>query len=171
MFIKNLKTVLFYICIIAMVFSASYFGSIKAREIGVLPTICIVEGTSMEPTMHDGEKFLEINKNDYNYNDIISFHDVEGSSKSLVKRIVGMPGDEIKVYNFRVWVNGVLEDSFPENELVVEEGYEVDEKYNKTFVLADNEYFVLGDNRKRSRDSRTFGPVTIDKIEGVIINH
>jgi signal peptidase I len=78
----------------------------------------------------------------------------------MVKRVIGIPGDDVDIYEGKVYVNGK----------------ELDEKYTKgvTFQreqpmpvrLKENEYFVLGDNREVSKDSRTFGTIDRSQIEG-----
>ena len=78
----------------------------------------------------------------------------------MVKRVIGIPGDDVDIYEGKVYVNGK----------------ELDEKYTKgvTFLrdqpmpvrLKENEYFVLGDNREVSKDSRTFGTIDRSQIEG-----
>ena len=87
----------------------------------------------------------------------------ESSETTIVKRVIGMPGDKIKISNHEVYVNGIL----------LEEPYLSEEAKMYTSVkeaiyteveLEENEYYLLGDNRGRSNDSRMFGPVTKENL-------
>lgn len=127
-----------------------------------------VYGNSMFPTLESNDKMF-INKVTYKFNepergDIIVFNstlkDAEGNNKSLIKRIVGIPGDHVYIRDGRVFINGKLQ----------EESY-LDSKYTKGYIditLEKDKYFVMGDNRSVSRDSRdkTLGPIDKSDIVG-----
>ncbi|MEI3529692.1 MAG: signal peptidase I [Bacilli bacterium] len=119
-----------------------------------------VDGTSMTPTLNDGEIML-LNKIDHNYKrfDIIV---VKYNDTRLIKRIIGLPGEHIKFIDNKLYVdNKVIEDvdldvktaDFDLNEL----------NYS---VVPDDCYFVLGDNRNNSTDSRIIGPIEKSNIIG-----
>ncbi len=123
-----------------------------------------IPSESMVPTLEVGDRVF-VNKFIYRFTepergDIIVFENVEGEREDLIKRIVGMPGDEVTVSEGVLYVNGepreepYLNDAFPDF------GY-----YGPTRV-PEGEVFVMGDNRANSRDSRFFGPVPIENIEG-----
>ncbi len=122
-----------------------------------------IEGRSMEPTL-ETDQYLLVNKLSYRLfgepqrGDIVVF-EAWGQDKDFIKRIIGRPGDDLEIRDSAVYVNGVA----------------LDEPYTKDGVTRDtlgpitlgtNEYYVLGDNRGNSSDSRTFGPLPADKIVG-----
>ena len=123
-----------------------------------------VEGSSMEPGLEDQERIF-INKlvyrlGDIERGDIVVFHYPRDPRKSFIKRVIGAPGDRIRISRGRVYRNGkrLLEP-------YVTEDYADERSYPETVVL-DNCYFVLGDHRSMSNDSRDFGPVQRDFIYG-----
>lgn len=123
-----------------------------------------VEGTSMQPGLADQERIF-INKFVYrfetiNRGDIIVFHYPLDPSKSYIKRVVGLPGDHIEISDGRVYVNGRAL-----NEGYIPEQYEDWRSYPNSVVPAHH-YFVLGDHRNLSNDSRDFGPVDESFIYG-----
>ncbi len=80
----------------------------------------------------------------------------EGSQKILIKRLIGLPGESIKVANGEVRINGVhIYESYTHTENLL-----MDRSESSSYLLRENEYFLLGDNRHASADSRDFGPVS-----------
>lgn len=123
-----------------------------------------VEGGSMEPGLEDQERIF-INKLVYRFEsiergDIVVFRYPRDTRKSFVKRVIGLPGDRIRILSGRVYVNGV-----PLPEPYVPQDYEDARSYAET-VVPNNAYFVLGDHRSMSNDSRDFGPVMRGYIYG-----
>jgi signal peptidase I len=116
-----------------------------------------VEGTSMLPGLQDQERIF-VNKFVYKFEaiqrgDIVVFHYPLDPSKSYIKRVVGVPGDRVRIRDGQVYVNGIL----------LREPYVPAEYFDvrsmvETSVPADS-YFVLGDHRSMSNDSRDFGAV------------
>ena len=103
--------------------------------------IYFVHGISMEPTLHDKEMILIKKYNlDINYNDIVI---VKKNNKIIIKRVVGIPNDTIEI-NHYLYRNGQKIDDYYIND---------DKKINVT--LKEDEYFILGDNRNESIDSRS----------------
>ncbi len=103
--------------------------------------IYFVHGISMEPTLHDKEMILVKKYNlDINYNDIVI---VKKNNKIIIKRVVGIPNDTIEI-NHYLYRNGQKIDDYYIND---------DKKINVT--LKEDEYFILGDNRNESIDSRS----------------
>lgn len=125
-----------------------------------------VKGSSMEPNYHDYE-YLIIDEITYRFNepqrgDVVVLRDPSRSGQYFIKRIIGVPGDVITIANGRVAIDGVdLDESAYLNSTV-----ETYTSNQATITLANNEYFVLGDNRPVSHDSRRFGPVTADEFVG-----
>ena len=123
-----------------------------------------VEGGSMEPGLEDQERIF-INKLVYHFEsiergDIIVFHYPRDPRKSFIKRVIGLPGDSIRITYGHVYVNGVM---LPEP--YVPPDYQDAGSYPET-VVPDNGYFVLGDHRSMSRDSRDIGPIMRSFIYG-----
>src|ERR1039457_6358318 len=123
-----------------------------------------VEGTSMMPSLEDQERIF-VNKFVYRLEpiqrgDIIVFRYPRDPSKSFIKRVIGLAGDHIQIDAGRVFVN-----SKPIDEEYVPRAYEDERSYAEIVVPADS-YFVLGDHRSLSNDSRDFGPVGQSYIYG-----
>ena len=118
-----------------------------------------VEGTSMMPALTDQERIF-INKFTYRFGigniergDMVVFWFPLDPSKSYIKRVIGLPGDTVEIDDGTVMVNGRRMD-----EDYVPEEYRDHQSYRKTRIPPDN-YFVLGDHRSSSNDSRSWGPV------------
>jgi len=118
-----------------------------------------VDGHSMEPNLHDQERLM-VDKWTYLFHppargDVVVFVAPPNPSLDYVKRIIGLPGDVITIHNTTVIVDGVtLNDTFvkPANQ-----GNPFAEKHIENMVVPPNDYFVLGDNRGDSSDSRDWG--------------
>jgi len=142
-----------------------------------------VQQSSMVPTIVDGEYIL-IDKltprfGGYEYGDVVVFNPPSGSGLEaqgipFIKRIIGMPGDTVSLENGRVFV--MRRDASP---VRIEEPYILADADGSptattcprpdcplTWIVGDEEYFVMGDNRPSSQDSRVFGPVDQDTILG-----
>lgn len=123
-----------------------------------------VEGTSMQPRLVDQERIF-VNRFIYRFTDIhrgdvVVFWYPKDRSKSFIKRILAIPGDEIEVRYGSVYVNGVKVD-----EPYLKPEYRDHESFRKNFV-PDDKYFVLGDHRNSSNDSRNWGFVPRELIYG-----
>src|SRR5437763_9620305 len=123
-----------------------------------------VEGTSMMPSLADQERVC-VNKFVYRLEpigrgDIVVFRYPRDPSKSFIKRVIGLAGDRIRIEAGRVFVNGR-----PLEEDYIPEVYE-DQRTYPEMVVPPNAYFVLGDHRTMSNDSRDFGPVDSAYIYG-----
>lgn len=118
-----------------------------------LVQFCVVSGDSMVPTLDDGDVVLiEKVTKEYERMDVVV---IKNNGRYLIKRVIGLPGEEIKIENGKVFVNG------KEIEDVAEEETERAGIAEKGILLGDNEYFLLGDNREESVDSR-------DSVIGVV---
>jgi len=123
-----------------------------------------VEGTSMQPELRDQDR-LFINKFVYDFEgisrgDVVVFHYPRDPEKSYIKRVIALPGDMLSIDEGRVYVNGKRV-----NEPYVPLKYR-DERSIPSMVIPPNEYFVMGDHRSISSDSRDFGPVPRNLIYG-----
>jgi len=123
-----------------------------------------VEGTSMMPGLEDQERIF-VNKFVYRWEpiqrgDIVVFRYPRDTSKSYIKRVVGIAGDRIRIENGQVFVNGgVLDEDYVPSDYA-------DARSFGEVVVPRNSYFVLGDHRTMSNDSRDFGPVNERFIYG-----
>ena len=123
-----------------------------------------VEGTSMMPSLEDQERIF-VNKFVYRLEpiergDVVVFRYPRDPSKSFIKRVIGLAGDRIRINTGQVWVNGRrLEEDY------VPRAYEDLRSYSET-IVPPGSYFVLGDHRSLSNDSRDFGPVSESFIYG-----
>ncbi|MBQ3015719.1 MAG: signal peptidase I [Clostridia bacterium] len=127
----------------------------------------VVDGSSMEKTLFHGEHII-VSKLFYEpeRGDIIVCEDYSVYDKPLVKRIIGIPGDTVKVVNefwgdkTRVYVNG---EELKEDYIYLDGP---DFPLDKTWIVGDDEVFVMGDHRNVSKDSRELGTIKIDSIIG-----
>lgn len=126
----------------------------------------IVDGPSMEDTLHNGDNLLvdKISPRIGNLDrfDIIVFYPYgRDVNEYYVKRIIGMPGETIQIVGSDIYINGeILEENYGKDP-ITQAGIAAD-----PITLADNEYFVMGDNREVSQDSRAIGPVLAENISG-----
>jgi signal peptidase I len=125
-----------------------------------------VEGTSMMPGLTDQERIF-INKFTYRFGlgsiergDTVVFEYPLDNSKSYIKRVIGLPGDAVRIDRGQVYVNDQ-----PLQEDYVESDYR-DDISMQTMVVKADEYFVLGDHRNSSSDSRVWGTVARKYIYG-----
>jgi signal peptidase I len=129
-----------------------------------------VQGLSMFPTFHDGD-FLLTSKlsylmNEPKFGDVVVFKS-PNERYEYIKRIIGMPGDRIKLINGDVYVNGYLidesqylDDIETHGESFLQDGLEV--------VVPPSSYFMMGDNRPGSSDSRDFGSIPYEDMVGKV---
>jgi len=119
-------------------------------------TIFIVDGLSMEPTIHDKELVLlkrYTNSTSPERGQVVAVkYPGDPDNKKYIKRVVGLPGDKVSIDSGKVYINDAL---YSENYIPF--GVETDP--NGSWQLASDEYFLMGDNRPGSNDSRYFGPV------------
>jgi signal peptidase I len=127
----------------------------------------VVSGESMFSTFNDGE-YLIVDEISYitgnpHRGDVIIFHYPIDPKRFFIKRIIGMPNEEISINNGKVTI--INKDN--PNGFTLDEPY-INEPFNTTgtYKTGDNEYFVLGDNRNRSSDSRFWGNVPGKLIVG-----
>lgn len=123
-----------------------------------------VEGTSMLPMLEDQDR-LFINKlayrvGDIRRGDVVVFLYPHDHEKSYIKRVIALPGDDLRIDHGRVYVNGkLLAEKYVPRQFA-------DERSLPETIIPGNEYFVMGDHRSISSDSRDFGPVDRDLIYG-----
>jgi signal peptidase I len=126
------------------------------------PQPVVVEGNAMMPAFHNGDKVLtDKNVSELKRGDVITFLYPKDRTKWYIKRIIGLPGETVEIRQGKVYINGQ----------VLDEPY-VDETFNQTKAnfppqkIAEYNYFVMGDNRDNSSDSRYWGAVDMQLIKG-----
>lgn len=141
---KNLKELLPYIIILILVLLVRTF----------IATPIKVNGNSMYKTL-DGSEFMILNKlAKIDRYDIVV---VDTKNDELIKRVYGLPGEKISIENNTIYIN----------DKKIEDIYAYGETSNyESITLGSDEYFILGDNRVVSLDSRTIGPVKKKQIKG-----
>ncbi len=129
-----------------------------------------VKGASMEPNFYDNE-YLVVDEISYRLShpdrgDVVVIRNPKHESDFLIKRVVGLPGEQVEIMNGEVTI---LNTEFPSGVMLDESEYlgpKVKTNSTVDVTLGDNEFFVLGDNRDSSLDSRYFGPITRRDIVG-----
>lgn len=126
-----------------------------------------VKGASMEPNFYDHE-YLIIDEISYRFDhpqrgDIVVFKYPKDTKQYFIKRVIGLPGERVKIDDNKIYINGtILNEAYLSSEtetVLALRGY-------GDVTLDKDEYFLLGDNRSQSLDSRTFGPVKREYIVG-----
>lgn len=160
--IKILIKVLIWIIQIVAVILLAYFIVYYALE----KTNMV--GASMESTLKDGDSII-INKFSYRFakpkrNDVIVFkHNGKEHNYYNIKRIIGMPGETVQIKDGKIYINGKLRTDIIKVDKMLNSGLAGDK-----ITLEENEYFVLGDNRNNSEDSRfaSIGNIRKNEIVG-----
>lgn len=131
-----------------------------------------VKGASMEPNFYDHE-YLIIDEISYRFDepqrgDIVVFRYPLDPSQYFIKRVIGLPGEKVEIKEGKVYIYNPEhpEGLAVDERLYLELSVETESHGNQAFVLDQDEYFVLGDNRVFSRDSRVFGPIHKSFITG-----
>ena len=153
----NLKKLLPYVIVVIVVILIKVYVVTPIR----------VNGKSMEPTLYEKDIMI-LNKTAYYFNEPERFDIVVVNmpDEYLIKRVIGLPGEKVEIKDNKVYINDeLLEEEYLQNELVYDDftlqeiGYE---------TIPENMYFVLGDNRENSMDSREIGLVSKEQIQGKI---
>ncbi len=143
---KFIKKLIPYIIIITVV--------VLVRTFFVTPVK--VNGSSMAPTLRGGEIMILNKRSKIKRFDIVVLK-IDEQPDNLIKRVIGMPGEEIEIRSETIYINDKpIEDNYGAGHT-----YDIDK-----IKLKDDEYYVLGDNRQISMDSRIFGPVKREDIKG-----
>jgi signal peptidase I len=148
---RALSEIIQTVLVAALLFLAVNFVTARIR----------VEGSSMEPSLHDGE-FVVVNRLAYRWQmpirgDIIVFRFPLDPSRRFIKRIIGLPGDDIEIRARTVYVNGVALD---------EPYIAAEPRYTGEWHIDPDQLFVLGDNRNNSSDSENWGPLPVEDVIG-----
>lgn len=138
-----------YICIIVLIIIIRMYIITPVR----------VDGASMNRTLEDGDILLLYKMAKIDRYDIVVL-DEEYDNEIIIKRIIGLPGETVEIKNGKIYIN--------DEEIEDEYGYGDTSDYDK-ITLGDDEYFILGDNRLISKDSRYFGPIKEDDLMGEVV--
>jgi signal peptidase I len=128
-----------------------------------------IKGDSMQPNFPNGE-YLLTDKVTYRFREpergeVIVFEAPGTNGDEFIKRIIGLPGEKIKVNNGKIYINSkMLEESYLSNFVITQQGAYLTE--GKEVLLPEGHYAVLGDNRSASSDTRAWGFISKDKITG-----
>ncbi|MFJ1627634.1 signal peptidase I [Marinilactibacillus psychrotolerans] len=135
-----------------------------------------VEGESMAPTLEDGDKLLLNKFSDYDRFDIIVFPAPDDPDKQYIKRVIGLPGDKIRYSDETLYINdNEVDEPFLDGGADLSSSEDAIggtinefslESLQGVETVPKDQYFVMGDNRNNSRDSRYFGFVSRDTITG-----
>lgn len=125
----------------------------------------VVDGPSMQPNFETGQ-FVIVSRVNYligepQRGDVVVFQYPGNLADDYIKRVIGTPGDTVEIRNTQVYVNGELL-----NEPYINEPCEPSRCGDNVWELGEDEYFMMGDNRNHSSDSRGFGPVARKLIIG-----
>ena len=146
---KVIKEVIPYIVIVVVVVLIRTFIITPVR----------VDGDSMKNTLKNGDILLLYKLSSIDRFDIIVL-DEEKDNEKIIKRVIGLPGETVAIKREKIYINDkVIDDEY---------AYGQTSDYNKV-TLKDDEYFILGDNRLISKDSRYFGPIKDNEIKGKIV--
>lgn len=146
---KVIKEVIPYIVIVVVVVLIRTFIITPVR----------VDGDSMKNTLKNGDILLLYKLSSTDRFDIIVL-DEEKDNEKIIKRVIGLPGETVAIKKGKIYINDkVIDDEY---------AYGQTSDYNKV-TLKDDEYFILGDNRLISKDSRYFGPIKDNEIKGKIV--
>ena len=131
----------------------------------------LVDGASMQPNFYDNE-YLIVDEISYRFNEpkrgeVIVFKNPEKKSQYFIKRIIGLPSETIKIEDGYIYIKKIDDGEFVK---IDETNYLPEDTktlgFSRTLKLQNDEYFVLGDNRANSKDSRILGPIQESLISG-----
>lgn len=129
-----------------------------------------VSGQSMYPTLHNNDRMLMSKLGDINRFDVVVLH-APDQDKEYIKRVIGMPGDTVEVKEGKLYINRQpVEQPFINKEILVNKTVYIDnftlQELTGELKVPEGKYFVMGDNRGVSRDSRIIGFIDRTAIEG-----
>ena len=136
----------------------------------------VVVGESMSPNFHTGQRIIvdKVSPRFQNYErgEVVVLTPEKSTDKHYLKRVIGIPGDIIKVYDCKVYVSRdgqrfTAEESYLREDECTKGGNSL--RQGRSIKLLEDEFIVLGDNRNNSVDSRSFGPVKKSDILGRVI--
>ena len=136
----------------------------------------LVVGSSMEPSFYTGERILveKLSKHftSFKRGDVVVLHPPGNDNIDYVKRVVGVSGDVVKIFDCKVYIkNGeesfLYEENYLKDGVCTEGGAKI--KDGRSFKIEADNFLVMGDNREHSMDSRAFGLVSKERILGKVV--
>jgi signal peptidase I len=129
-----------------------------------------VKGASMEPNFHEHD-YLIVDEISYRFGDakrgdVVVFRYPKDPQEYFIKRVVGLPGETVEIKDGNIYISNSAGEVMKLSESYLPSFTETVSQINEPVTLKANEYFVLGDNRNGSKDSRSFGPVDKSFIIG-----
>jgi signal peptidase I len=171
--LKKYNNIYIYIVVVAVLGTINYFNSEYVKN-NVIESFKFSSG-SMTPTILIGDHVI-VDSSQSAHNpqrgDIVVFEYPKDPEKNFLKRVVAIGGDSVELRNAILYVNGsaVSEPYIKQPEITDSIPRSVSGSNYGPAVVPDNSYFVLGDNRDNSQDSRYFGFISSDKIKGTVRN-
>lgn len=132
-----------------------------------IATPVIVDGDSMLPNLKDNQVMIlyKLPKELKRFDIVVVEHKVQGQKENLVKRIIGLPGEDVEYKNNKLYIN----DKEVEEDFIDDETNDFNLASIGYLEIPEDYYFVVGDNRGDSLDSRILGLIPRDEIEGKIV--
>lgn len=151
------KELLSYVVIIVVVVLVRTF----------IATPVIVDGDSMLPNLKDNQIMIlyKLPKELKRFDIVVAEHTVEGTKESLVKRVIGLPGEDVEYKDNKLYIN----DEVVSEDFIIEETADFNLASLGYLEIPEGHYFVVGDNRDDSLDSRILGLIPEEDIEGKIV--
>lgn len=160
---KSISRKVYIVSLISILIIGVFLGILTMEKLNIKTRI--IKGVSMENTLHEGTRNLYISKDfkDIKRQDIVLFKMYyNGEEIEVVKRVIGLAGETILIKGDKVYINGEL----------LEEPYALYDHPGDDYMevqIKENEYFLMGDNRYESGDSREYGPIPKENILYVLI--
>lgn len=135
-------------------------------------TPVIVKGDSMDPTLHDGERVIALKQTEIERFDIITFIAPDDTGRNYIKRVIGLPGDQIVYQNDTLYINGTAYDEpyLEAYKATLDDGFPLTDDFDMSLFneteVPEGKLLVLGDNRRISKDSRQLGLIDETAVLG-----
>lgn len=129
-----------------------------------------VQGESMLPTFEDDNKIIVSKMSKIEHFDMVVFH-APDSEENYIKRVIGLPGDQIEMVKDQLFINGEVYNEvylLQNRQLASQNGMDRLTEDFGPITVPNDQYFVMGDNRLYSKDSRIFGTISSDSIIGEV---
>lgn len=128
-----------------------------------------IKGASMSPNFPDGEYLLTEKVSYYTRDpqrgDVVVFTPPVSDTDEFIKRVIALPGETVSIRDGHVFVNGkILKETYLNDTVITSDGVFLND--GQEYSVPSGEYFVMGDNREHSSDSRFWGPITKKSISG-----
>lgn len=124
-----------------------------------------VSGDSMYPNYNSGDYIITLNVATPVRGDVVVATAPDGTQ--VIKRIIALPGETVEIINGKIYIDGVyLKEDYLDSVIS-----NTNTENMNAITLGEDEYFICGDNRLNSLDSRTYGPLSVSNILGVVVLH